>query len=359
MAANGSGADYARPMWMRMRMWTVLTASLAVVACAGDDGDVPGNVAGTRDAGGMPDAGGRSDATAGTGGGPGGSGGAAQDAGALDASPIGGGQVLTRLSITKKAVPAEAEDHVCVTLPLGNERTLWVTSIHATLTQGSHHLIVERRPTGTATSAEVSPCGPSIGADATRLIVAQQRDTTLAMPEGTALRIDPHQPIYMQLHYINLKEEPADIEGVVEFEFADESQGAPIEVKSTFNGSFNIDLPKHSTGASEYFLKPPGTKERPSHVFALTSHTHSLGVESTIERVLALDAPDTTPIHRSLDWHEPPLTTFDPVLDFDGSDGLRLRCNYVNDTDVDVRFGTRFEDEMCFMWLYFYEDPQQ
>ena len=182
-----------------------------------------------------------------------------------------------------------------------------------------------------------------MGGDSTRLIIAQQSDTKLAMPEGTALRIEPGQPIFMQLHYINLIETPADIEGAIELEFADDAQGTPIEVQSVFNGSLSIESPKHQAGSSEYFLKPGGTVQRPLHVFALTSHTHSLGIEATIERVPAIDAPDTTPLHKSLNWHEPPLTTFDPALDFDGSDGLRLRCKYMNTTDVDVHFGTRFK----------------
>ena len=91
------------------------------------------------------------------------------------------------------------------------------------------------------------------------------------------------------------------------------------------------------------------------HVFALTSHTHSLGVDSTIERVASESAPSTTPIHESLSWSEPPLTLFTPPLNFTGTDGLRLTCKYMNTTDQTVHFGTAFHDEMCFMWVYFYD----
>ena len=59
-------------------------------------------------------------------------------------------------------------------------------------------------------------------------------------------------------------------------------------------------------------------------------------------------------VHESLDWAEPPFDTYDPPLVFDGSDGLFLRCEYVNTTPDFVGFGTRVEDEMCFMWLYYY-----
>ena len=48
-----------------------------------------------------------------------------------------------------------------------------------------------------------------------------------------------------------------------------------------------------------------------------------------------------------MDQYEPPLV-------FTGSDGVRLRCEFNNTTDRLVTFGTRFADEMCFMWLYYY-----
>jgi hypothetical protein len=78
-------------------------------------------------------------------------------------------------------------------------------------------------------------------------------------------------------------------------------------------------------------------------------------VDTTIERVPSADAPPTTPIHESKNWAEAPLTVFSPPLAFDGSDGLRLVCNYLNDTDNTVTFGTATTDEMCFMWVYYYD----
>ena len=51
---------------------------------------------------------------------------------------------------------------------------------------------------------------------------------------------------------------------------------------------------------------------------------------------------------------EPPLSVFDKPLVFDGKDGLRLTCRYMNTTDRDVHFGTGVADEMCFMWVYYF-----
>ena len=267
-------------------------------------------------------------------------------------SPSSGGS-NAQLKITAHAIPPSGEQHICVVLPLPNEQRAFITSIHATLTPGSHHLIVDRSPVGTATQSTEAPCVPTQGTDATRLMIAQQRDTMLTMPAGTALAVEPHQPVFLQLHYINLDTKTLDIVGSIDVTFADPAGPALTEVQSLFTGATSLSIKAGQDGLGEFFFKP-GSSAKPWHVFALTSHTHSLGTESTIERVASNSAPAATPLHDSLDWHEPPLTTFDPPLVFDGSDGLRLRCHYHNDTDHDVSFGTRFEDEMCFLWLYYY-----
>jgi len=287
-----------------------------------------------------------------------GAGGAASGAGGGAAGAAGSvapGTSPLSIEITARAVPAGGEDHVCVVLPLPNAEPAWVTSMRATLTAGSHHLIVDRRPEGTATDSAPSPCSPTMGGDSTRLLIAQQRETTLDMPAGTGLPIAAHQPVFLQLHYINLEETTADIVGRFEVVLADPAEAPPVEVKSVFAGSTSLDIPTGETSMGEYFMTPAGGSAKPWHVFAVTSHTHALGIRATIERVASANAPDATPIHESLDWHEPPLTRLDPELVFDGSDGLRLRCYYRNDTGRDVGFGTRFEDEMCFLWLYYYE----
>lgn len=286
----------------------------------------------------------------------GGSGSVADAGGEHDAGSIPRPETL-RLEIAKYAVPADGQDHVCVTLATSNEKPVWVRSIHTTLNQGSHHLIVDRRPVGAELQETPTSCAPTMGGDSTRLIIAQQHDTVLEMPEGTALRLEPHQPIFMQLHYFNFGGEPIDVLGTLELELADTSAGEPLEVQSYFTGSVSIRLPAGEAGTAESFFAPTSPDARAMKVFALTSHTHSLGVEATIERVASLAAPDSTPIHQSLDWEEPPLSVFEPPLAFTGQDGLRLRCHYVNTTDHDVRAGTNFEDEMCFMWIYYFLQP--
>lgn len=260
-----------------------------------------------------------------------------------------------RAEIVARAVAPGDEQHVCVVIPLDNAVPVWVNAMRAELHEGSHHLIVDRPAASTKPQLEPVVCGATTGSDATRLMIAQQRETVVSLPAGVGLPLAAYQPVFLQLHYINLKDAPADITGSVELFLSDPAAPTPIEAKSRFTGATSIMIPAQSPATVQSFVKPPMAQGRTVRVFAMTSHTHRLGVHASIERVVDLAAPAATPLHVSTDWAEPPLTTFDPPLLFDGGDGLRLTCQYQNDTDQTVSFGLLAEQEMCFMWLYYYD----
>jgi hypothetical protein len=282
----------------------------------------------------------------------------AQAAGAAAAGSGGvvGSSDTLKLAIVARGVPPDGQEHVCVVVELPNTLPVWVDRIDAVLSGGSHHLIVDRKPAGTPLNSEPAVCSPTMASDASRLMIAQQPKTEVRLPAGVAFKLEAHQRVFMQLHYFNFTGTTHDIRGDVELSVLNTSAAPPIEAKTLFTGATTIDIPPHADSETSAFFKPvaPNGARR---LFALTSHTHHLGVHNTIERVSSASAPDTTPLHESRDWSEPPLTFFDPPLRFDGGDGLRLICRYHNDGEQAVHFGVEAQDEMCFMWLYYYDTP--
>src|SRR5262249_38880371 len=160
-----------------------------------------------------------------------------------------------------------------------------------------HHLIVDRRAPGTTVESEPTECSPTMGGEDTRLLIAQQKDTRLTLPEGVAFQLAANQGLFLQLHYVNTGSEPETIVGSVDF-MKDTTARSPPEAKALLPGSLGISLPPMSKGQAEAFFTPqPETGAR--HVFAVTSHTHRLGIRSTIEHVESAGAPESTPIHES------------------------------------------------------------
>lgn len=374
----------------KLQCLTLLAALCAAAACSDDTAADPGGAAGSGQAGsssaagstamgtagstaagsggagskanttaGTGGAGSSANATAGTSGTPASNAGASAPAAGSGGAPAAGSGAASgnklQAQIVAKNIPPEGQEHVCVVVDLGNAAPVWVSEVSATLSGGSHHLIVDRQPADTTVYTDPKKCTPTMGGDTSRLIIAQQKQTSVALPSGVAFKLEAHQKLFLQLHYFNVDPMAHDITGTVQFTLLNASEKPPIEAKNLFTGSTQINIPAHSQSESKAFYKPMAAKGT-RKVFALTSHTHRLGVMQTIERVDSMSAPATTPLHTSTMWSEPPLTQLNPVLSFNGTDGLRLICRYSNDTDETVTFGVEAQNEMCFMWLYYYDE---
>jgi len=253
------------------------------------------------------------------------------------------------------ASPGE-EDTVCVTLRLTNATPVRIKAIRTHINAGSHHMIVHKS-NATEESLTPAPCRPFIDFDASSspLFIAQQPETALEFPPGVAYALDAQQMIRIELHYVAYLETDVDVVGSVDLVLAAEGE-RPIDADLLFWGDADINLAPRAEGVVEkFFVAPTPTRISPDPVtlFALTSHTHSRGELATIEWTTSMTAPGEL-LHESTSWAEPPLTILETPRTFASGEGLRLRCQYFNDTDATIGFGEDFDQEMCFLWGYYY-----
>jgi hypothetical protein len=314
-----------------MRRSLPMTLALALAACGGDPTVDPGTDAGTTpevdayvppevDAG-PPDSGPRPDA------------GPNADFATVDFGP--------------HPLAVGQERTVCVILDAGNELARQVRAIRTHLPVGSHHMILYR--TTMPVRETPYPCFPfADGGEA--IFIAETVDAELVYPADAALAFGPHQHVRVEVHEINYTEAPIGVTASVTFDFypLDEPPHAPVQF--LFTGDTDLTLaPRSMTEVHSFHYVPEGAR-----IFALTSHTHSLGTYAAIHRARSETDYDEPALHESTEWAEPPLDTFEPALELMADEGLRLTCQYENPTSDTVGFGTRFEDEMCFLWAYWY-----
>jgi hypothetical protein len=237
------------------------------------------------------------------------------------------------------------EQTMCLTLSLGNSSPAMVRAIRTTLSPGSHHMILNRVDEGPE-QTDARPCN-AFAHTGDLIFLAQSAEASVAYPEGVALEIQANQLIGIEIHYINyIGDTPIDIMGSIEFDLVEPDPSLqPVQIR--FDGNLNLILPprEESTVRSTHSL-PAG-----ANVFALTTHTHQLGVESTLTRI---GGAESTLLHRSTTWAEPPLDMFSPALVLRSTEELELVCRYQNTTDETVIFGTGFQNEMCFYWAFYY-----
>ncbi len=124
-----------------------------------------------------------------------------------------------------------------------------------------------------------------------------------------------------------------------------------------FWGTKDINIPPQSTFDTGVKYQPAlaGTK-----TFALTTHQHHLGTRMQVWYG-AGEVGASEVVADAKSWSDPPLEIFDPPLDFPVGDGgafstkgLAYQCKYLNPTPIPVTFGEGFNDEMCFLWQYYF-----
>ncbi|MEI8259495.1 MAG: hypothetical protein WCJ30_27835, partial [Deltaproteobacteria bacterium] len=251
---------------------------------------------------------------------------------------------------------------MCVIQRLTNETAQFVRSVTAHLGPASHHLIFYRSQV-TAESTTPTPCRGFSGLTNfsmpdTPMLIAQNLDAHIDMPTGTGMHIAATQMVRLELHAINITAAPVDVVGTVSVHTVDDTVPL-IPADMLFWGNTNISIPAHTTADVHFFHQPwPSVR-----VFGLTSHTHEHGTLATISvatntTTVAADATDLTEVHRSTSWSDPPLTLFDPPLRLEAAQGYHLACHYNNTTSSTISFGEGFNDEMCFMWAYYYPAPR-
>jgi hypothetical protein len=263
--------------------------------------------------------------------------------------PIGGdgatsGDVAT-VSFGPHPTAVGLERTVCVVVDAGNAVARQVRAIRTSLPTGSHHLIVYR--SGEPLRDEPTPCFPfADGAEA--IFIAETVDAALTYPEDAGLAFDAHQHIRLEIHEVNYTGGPIDITASVSFDFYPLEEPARDEVRFLFTGNTSLDLPpRTTTEVTSFHSVPDGAR-----IFALTSHTHSLGTYASIE-IAGGELGAGELVHEATNWAEPPLDLFSPPRVIDPN-GLRLTCRFYNDREERVAFGLDFDDEMCFLWAYYY-----
>ena len=111
-------------------------------------------------------------------------------------------------------------------------------------------------------------------------------------------------------------------------------------------------LPRSSSSVTQFYRF---NKATPPNLFGLTTHTHSRGVRTTVQM-----GPDGAgrQVYENTNWEEPKLQLFTPpLLAASANDGLRITCEYQNNTDNTLTFGeSALLNEMCFLWAYYYPD---
>ena len=250
------------------------------------------------------------------------------------------------------AVDPGNETVVCIDMQLPNTDSAYVPRITVQLDPGSHHLVVYR---SMATAENLTPTACTtfqgiLTGTGVPMMISEKPSDDLTFPKGVALKFAPHQMIELEAHYINAGTSTLQGRGTVHFETIPTTTPNIIESDFAFYGTTNIVLnPGVQTIGPLFVAGLAGT-----HGFALTTHTHRLGIDFKVWYSDGAADTNHPPIADTTDWANPPLYRLNPELDFDGQNGLAYQCTWDNTTGQVVTFGESALQEMCVLWMYYY-----
>jgi hypothetical protein len=256
------------------------------------------------------------------------------------------------------------EEHTqCITVRLKNTEGAFIRRFRADLGEGSHHLVLYKS-NASVESPTPQDCQGFSGllSGEHPVFIGQQAKAKLDFPNDengvpVALEIAANQMVRIELHFINTTSSPLAVTGKL---FIDTVPLSTTVVRSdlAFWGTQQVDVPANGVGDTGVKFQNALASTK---TFALTTHQHQLGTRMRVWYANSASDPDEKQVADGQNWSDPPLELFSPALDFPDSGngktssmGLAYRCEWKNPTATDVKFGESFNDEMCFLWQYYY-----
>ena len=274
------------------------------------------------------------------------------DAGAADIQPPPDGPSFATF-IGDWTMQPGSETTRCVIKKLTNDKPIRVSAIQTALSPGSHHLIVYRvdpraeKPT----PFKCQPFAGTLNGNAAPLMISQVADETLRFPPGVAIELEAHQTLRIEAHYLNYFPEPITAHADVTFHTTEAEDVVPADF--LFYGNIAVVVPPRETVVGDWmWLDAPDN----SNVFAITGHTHRFGTNVEVLRATGLSDEGTPlyPLDTTFQWDESPVVYHSPPISFAPGEGFRFRCSWTNTSDAFVFFGESADQEMCFLWAYYY-----
>ena len=243
----------------------------------------------------------------------------------------------------------------CVVKRLSNVTPIIINKIRTTLAPGSHHMIVyksndtDEKPT----PFNCTPFAESIFGGGAPLMITEISEETLEFPPGVGIQLEANQMIRLEAHYLNYYPDTITAHGDVEFFTADSGEISDL-ADFMFYGTVDINIPGDGVPYDSGWSWLPVHDD--VNVFAITGHTHQWGTNVEITKSTSAGDEGTWlyPGEKPFVWSEAPVVNFDPPVTFGANDGFRFRCTWENNSGSSVGFGESANQEMCFLWAYYY-----
>lgn len=265
-----------------------------------------------------------------------------------------------------------ADEEWCEYRRLPNKKAIEAQGFELRMPAGAHHFVLwayngnveddSQFPTGPVKVPGCTGIGPGDSLVPVNLFGNQTPNARVRFPKGIAVRLKPHQQVWLNPHMKNFGTE--DLDARTTFNIITARPGTVEHHAESFvvGNIPGIDIPAGGTQTLVSEWAAPADL----NVIQVSTHQHHHGVYVGVE----LEQPDGSfaRLHENESWEHPeelwtdreaPWRDMDPpVLRLTKGQRMRFTCKWVNTDTKRIRFGVETTDEMCFVTGYFYRDDE-
>ena len=220
---------------------------------------------------------------------------------------------------------------------------------------GSHHLIVSAAVPGSPAEAKLEALGvgkriPCLSAENAfgnesfaNVGGSQQPYAEVVLPDRVGREFHGGQLVVFDYHYFNTREQSIQARSAVNFHLTDADSIDHIAKGFNFSNYTIMTQPgKDGSFTGECHFRDDVM------LGDITRHTHRWSTDFSVW--FSGGARDGESIWTSRDWQHETFHRFDSPILMKAGEGLRFRCDYFNDTERRLRYGTSATDEMCILF---------
>ncbi len=258
-------------------------------------------------------------------------------------------------------IPGGADVEVCEYRRLPNKKAIDVDGFKLRMPDGAHHFAMWTYG-GAVTDDARFPQGPVENVGCTGiapdelipqlLIPTTTPNTEFRLPKGVAIRLDPHQQVFLNPHMRNFGDEATAPDVRFNFYKARKRKIEHYAEGLSIGNTTDIRIPPFG----EQTLTVEWTSPVDLTLIYLSTHQHSLGTSAFVE-IVAPDELSRETVVVTDDWEHPGAVWPKNGRRIVAGQKMRITCEWKNPENREVRFGPETTDEMCFIIGFYYRDP--
>ncbi len=234
----------------------------------------------------------------------------------------------------------------CFHVNLGNAEQLDVVRFETNQRPGQHHFNIFMSDLEREDGFGPCPDEFELFVGARPIVDGSSGAVDYAFPDGMAFPLPKDTLIIMQLHWINVTDQPAEQQFALNLHTAE----GPVATEVDLYGftTLEITLPPNERTT----IQKDCVMRDNIGLLSMSSHFHQRGVLATT--AVMRDGAPADQVYSNERWDDPDVEFFERPIAIKNGDVIRFACTYENRDDFTVEYGPSASDEMCFVFGYYF-----